>query len=712
MRKILPLVLLFTFFTSYAVKHRAGGDSDYQESSDATHFPAMILVEEDEDIDEIIDELESQGITVLHHRHNILLTLIPIDWEENSAKGVRGGKFAKNDPIIKIERSKPRTIKPQMDQARLFNNANFINEGLDLPQPFTGKGVVVGVCDIGFDTRHPNFLNADQTECRIRRVTQYKEQEGSREVYTSPKEIYDWQTDNSDDWHATHVVGIAAGAHKESGYYSLAYDADIVFSASQLSDVGLLAGVEDIIEYAKEVGKPAVINLSMGNYTGPHDGSSLFTQYLDYCADDAIICISAGNEGNVARAMKYDFSEENTEFRVLPNNWHGMEISGYTDVWSADDTPFDFFFYWNNNSSLSKNLDAYPALRATPGENVEWSISLNPEDPDYDETFASLYYEGYVRAEAGVSPLNGRYYVSLAFDLKTNIYHGNTGWSEWWPGIKVSGDPGTHVDIYCGGDSFLRQERGNPIPDNDMNISDLATGFRTISVGMMNNTDTYASPEDNVYGYAKGEVSINSSYGTLLDGRKLPVTVAPGSYVISSISSPFLENNPDFIQYTDYSTDYNGKTVYWIGTDGTSMSCPYVVGAIATWLQAYPQLSADKALEIVKATNQTEGYPKPEDPRHGQGWFKAYDGMLEVLELAKLSVSAIEDSETAFRFENGMILIGNPSGIKQTLNIYDTTGMLVERATIGGSITSHSLTHLPKGVYIVRMDKQTIKIAL
>lgn len=57
-----------------------------------------------------------------------------------------------------------------------------------------------------------------------------------------------------------------AGNGAGSPYVGIARDADIVVSTSTLTDVGLLAGVEDIIDYAKEVGKPCVINLSMGNY--------------------------------------------------------------------------------------------------------------------------------------------------------------------------------------------------------------------------------------------------------------------------------------------------------------------------------------------------------------------------------------------------------------------------------------------------------------
>ncbi|MCH5218124.1 MAG: S8 family peptidase [Muribaculaceae bacterium] len=705
---LLLLISIFSVFTVYA-----GGDTDFEVTDDATHIPAMILADSD-DLDAIIADLESRGIVVLRHRGRILLTYIPVNYSKDSRR-IRG--------VRKIEYSKPRINVPTMKEARNFNNANLIAEGQSLPQPYDGKGVVVGVCDIGIDTQHPNFLDPDDGTCRIRRVVHYEELKGKRTVYATAQEISAWQTDNEDDWHATHVTGIAAGGHKESGYQSLAPKADIVFTASHLSDVGLLAGVEDIIEYARQQRKPAVINLSMGSYVGPHDGSSLFCQYLDMCASDAVICLSAGNEGSggAPRSLSYDFTAEKPELRVVTCDYGGTDVAGEVEVWSADNEPFDFSLYLKSQSGMSKNIDPFPTVRFDNDGLTEWRISADKGDPDYNPTLATYYTGGYVALEGGVSPLNGRYYVNLQLELQTDIYHYDgdikRGWAEYWPGIKVTGTPGSHIDTYCYGADFrLHGETGYPKPDNAQCISDLATGKRTISVGMMNNYELTAGAAPGS-GRAKGDISVNSSYGTLNDGRKLPVTVAPGDYIISSISSRYLDKNPDWLQYTDDKSDYNGKTYYWIGTDGTSMSSPFVAGAIATWLQAYPALTADEALDIVLKTNRTSGYPDPENPRHGMGWFNAYAGLGQVLELAALKAPTIESPEVTVKYENGCLLIGNPTGEAVTISIYSPTGTRVERTGIGATLESYSLSHLGKGVYLVKIEEtkgksQTLKIVI
>lgn len=687
------------------------GDSDFETDDEMTHIPAMILVDEG-DVDETIAGLEDEGVIILRHRANILLALIPVDWTPG---GTRSSDGAGN-----IRISKTRSHKPAMDVARSFNNADFIAQGRGLPQPYTGKGVVVGICDIGMDSRHPNFLDSELKECRIRKVVQYTELKGLREEFNTPQEIYDWHTDTSEEWHATHVAGIAAGAYKDSGFYSLAPDADIVFTASQLSDVGLLAGVEDIIEYANEVGKPAVINLSMGNYVGPHDGSSLFTRYLDLCAEDAIICISSGNTGDGGSpcSMSVDFTADAPVMKVGPNDWGGKDYTGEVELWSRDSTPFKFTFYWANNTSDANDIDIYPTLLAADGDEVTWRISADPSDPDFDSTFAEYFYEGYVTATSGVSYLNGRYCTRLEFSLKSDYLHPGAAWAEFWASMKIEGEPGSHVDIFCGGGSFLRKAKSYRAPDNSQCVSDLATGFKTISVGMTINKDMDTSESNLVpgKGYLHGEVGYLSSYGTLIDGRVLPLTCAPGGNVVSSQSSAFLDAHSDQTAYNRGSASYDGKTYYWASNTGTSMSCPYAVGTIATWLQAYPSLTSEEAQNIVLNTNKTDN-PYPENPRHGRGWLNPYKGLLDVLSLSALHVTAVDSPSAILRLTGRELQIANPSDRQLQLTVYNAAGMAVESSAVTGNLVSYPLHHLSGGVYIISVSDserfaQTLKVVL
>lgn len=709
MKKFLLSILLFFSLTA-----AASGDEDYSPSDEATHFAAIIWVKSDDpddpvDIDEAIADLEASGITILHHREDLLLAYIPVDFSQEPEDKIRRKKGIKD-----IRISKPKKNIPTMHIARGFNNAAYIHEGYNLPSPYDGTGVVIGICDIGFDTRHVNFLDTEG-ECRIRKVVHYIEEKGERNVYSDPEAIYDWETDNIDDWHATHVAGIAAGGTLVKGekadYHGMAPNAELVFTASQLSDVGLLGGVEDIIEYAQSVGKPAVINLSVGNYLGPHDGTSLFSRYLDLCADEAVICISAGNEGDTPRTLSYDFTESKPYIEVRPNEWAGTDFSGTAEVWSKDATPFDFTFFLRSDTSASYNLYPYKPMKAEEGDSFNWRVSAVEGDPDFDSNLAEHYYDGYVAVKGGISPLNGKYCVELEMQLKTNQTHGTDAWAEYWPGIGVKGDPGSHVDIFAGSGVFLRQASGSPAPDNNLCISDLATGFKTISVGMMNTTDQIDDPKGT--GPKTGEVNIYSSYGKLGDGRKLPITVAPGATLISSINGAYVRKQSEEKEpnYPDFA-DYNGERYYYTYDLGTSMSCPYVAGTIATWLQAYPRISPSEVRNIVLRTNQTTGLIDPDNPRHGQGWLEPYNGLTEVLSLAALNVTSAEMSSPTVKVSGRQLIIGNPEGKRLCIEIYNTSGTKVSEYKVSGTIETVTLSELDKGIYIIRVGDRCLKTAL
>ena len=697
MKKLKHIILLIVFLSS--VTSRAAltnGDEDFEFSEDATHIPAMIKIEAG-DIDDTIEELQAKGVTVLYHRGDILLTFIPVDKVSSlrKAKGVRG-----------FQPGKPRYNRPMMDDARMFNDAYKINEGIDLPKAYDGTGVVVGVCDIGMDTRHPNFMTADGSECRIKKVVHYREEYGERSEFDTPESIYAWETDDATKYHATHVTGIAAGAYP-NGFQSLAPGADIIFTASQLSDVGLLAGVEDIIEYAKSVDKPAVINLSMGNILGPRDGTSLFTQYLDRCADDAIICISAGNDGGSnTHGLQFDFTETKSRIEVQTTDWSGMHNRGMAQIWSRDATPFVYSFYLHHNTDKKQNLYSYGSVDFTDPEITEWRVSADPGDPDYNESFAEHFSTGYVRATGGVSPLNGRFYVEMEFDCETEETSpvSNGRWALYWPAIVIEALPGAHVDIHCGyGESFLRQAWGYPAPNFDLSISDLATGFKTISVGMANNKaeETLVDGTVRSTGYPSEGINIHSSYGTLSDGRVLPFTVAPGSMVVSSVSAPFLRNNPDAIRHMNAMAEVNGETAYWMSEIGTSMSCPFVVSAIATWLQVNPGLTSEEAKRIVLLTNRQDFYD-PDDPRNGMGLFDAYEG-IKLLIGNSLGVEKEELQGVALKYSEGSVYVDNLSGDELKADVISVNGVTMISTRLAMGQGRVDVSRLDKGVYLVSL---------
>ena len=66
------------------------------------------------------------------------------------------------------------------------------------------------------------------------------------------QEIFSWETDDSTEWHACHVAGILAGNDCGNGYSGVATKSEMVITTSNLYEMAILSGVEDVIEYIED----------------------------------------------------------------------------------------------------------------------------------------------------------------------------------------------------------------------------------------------------------------------------------------------------------------------------------------------------------------------------------------------------------------------------------------------------------------------------
>ena len=116
--------------------------------------------------------------------------------------------------------------------------------------------------------------------------------------------------------HGTHIADIAAGnGRSRAGRPGVAPKADIVFVQVRKPDLAdwkinaadVLNGIHFIFALANKLRKPAVVNLSMNYYAGPHDGSGPWEATLDNLVADEdlgdgsggklppMVVVSAGN---------------------------------------------------------------------------------------------------------------------------------------------------------------------------------------------------------------------------------------------------------------------------------------------------------------------------------------------------------------------------------------------------------------------------------
>lgn len=579
------------------------------------YYPMIIDISDER----AIGELESLGCVIFNRRDDLLLTCVPAD----KLRFIGSVKYLKRAALSK-------TAMATMDIAREASNVNTLHDGSCFDLIADGSGVVVGLCDIGMD---PNFIEFGD---RVRRVVDYNATYAER-MSAEDDDVKEWTTDNANQYHGTHVCGILAGEPGYSPYYGVASGASIVATTSRLSDVGILAGAEDVIDYAKSVGQPAVINMSLGDYLGPHDGSDLFCQYLDRCADDALIVLSAGNEGNSNISLRHTFTtEEPTVGTAIENMvWDGMDITGTSDLWSFDDKAFEVQIdIWDCDA------EQYVYKSEWLGNDISgdgyWSVSS-----DTDPEFAKLY-SGYIQAAWELSPYNNRYNIQVNYNAVCAKRKSGSSTSRYYICLSVRADVGASVYLYADGqNTWFRNPgiQGLKNGTSECSISNMSCSYKTLTVGayVSRNTIPSISGGNTHLDLTTGIPTASTSYGTLIDGRTLPHLCAPGAYIVAPLSSYYAEANTQSTVSACYSARFNNRDYYWTAIGGTSMASPHMAGIAACWLSINPALTPAQLRDIAIETADDSSVTGT-NPRWGAGLVDAVAGAKKIIESGITSV--------------------------------------------------------------------------
>ncbi|MBD5290575.1 MAG: S8 family serine peptidase [Bacteroides sp.] len=688
------VAILTVIFSAWRVQ--AANDPETPESS--AYLPVLIQIENDD----VLDEIEAEGGEVWRRRGDLALVLLPA--EKGDAEAM--ARVRSRRGVARMERA--RKAYPVMDVARTHFEASDVLEGRVDGTPYTGSGVVVGFCDVGFDPTHVNFLN-EEGKTRVARFVIYDEYNGKREVLATHEEMSDRGTDFDDHFHATHVAGIMAGGGGRSPYKGVATDARIVATTSNLTDFGILCGLEDVIDYAHEEGLPAVVNMSLANHLGPHDGTSLFCRWIDLASEEAVIVISSGNSGAISSSLVHKFDEAATPVRVRVHtgDWMQFHVEGGVAAWSDDASPLTarLIIY---DGTAGRELYSYPAVSS---ENGYWSV-----DSDSDEEMAK-YFTGSVEIIGELDSASGRSVVTAWFATDTEVPSGSGNWARYTFALEVAGEAGHTVYVYSdGAGTRLTTYPGYTDANAQMSINDLATAKTAVTVGMYVNRDRVPllGGGESVSPDATLSVNPRSSYGVLADGRVLPLTVAPGSNVVSSMSRYYLRRYPEAIGSCSYeelgatgdSKIGNEEPYRWIPYHGTSMSAPYVAGFIATWLQASPDLNSETIREIIETSNRHD-YPNPADPHHGKGWFDPKAGLEQIL--ARITVGLIPDTDDSgprMSVSGTTVEICQPSGIESEMHVYDMSGRRIMARKITTVMESVEIP-FGAGTYLLQLSETT-----
>lgn len=684
------------------------------------------------------EDLKADNVNVLRCRYGFAFVSIPVDDVERVAalKSVRRLQLA-------------RPVKQNMKYARAATGVDKIHQGLDLPQAYTGKGVVCGIVDGGIDANHINFRD-ENGNSRIGFLAYMKANQNASNIeeaviekFYNRDEISKFTTDDNSTYHGTHTLGIMAGGYRgtstvanagngglatldqqDNPYYGVACEADIAAACGDLMDLIIAYGVDYILQYAEYEKKPCVINLSLGSNSGAHDGKGVINQFFDLVAKEcnAIICVSSGNEGDMKIALNKTMTSDDTELKTFIAGYDynfssgpAYARQGNVMIYSNDDKPFEIQAVLFNKSrgqiakrfALSVNDDNQnvPKYWVSSSDYQEETTDL------IDQTFGR-YMEGYVGLGWDIDPDNDRFYAVIDYYAINTLINTDGNYEL---GFVVTGSEGQRIDCYCDGlFSWLSNSDVDGWDDGMTNgsISDMATGNSLLVVGSYNTSDTWGALDGLVYkadaSIPVGEITNFSSYGTLVDGRNLPHVCAPGAAIISSSSSYYVEANNVSKATLSANIEEAARNNYYGWAMGTSMASPHVAGAIALWLEADPTLTIDDIKDIVSATAiKDEAVLKADPIQAGAGKFDAYGGLKEVIRRAASGLGSIKAdnnrlviNSTGERSFN--VFLGGATELRTS--VFDITGKHIMHKTVKGDETSVDMSSLAKGIYVINVN--------
>lgn len=615
----------------------------------------------------VLDELERMGAKVNVEFNGFSTVTIPANLVSKAAD-INGVK------VIDVSHR----VHLLTDSASRSTFVKMVNEGVGLPQSYTGKGVVLGVVDVGVDFNHRAFLD-DDLHSRIKRVYLPYDNTG-KPVEGLPGSEYEGDDIlrlkyDDESSHGTHTLGIAGGSVVNE-YRGMAPNADLVVCAlgSDLSGVAVVNGVAYIARYAASVGKPCVVNLSLGNHDGPHDGTGFMTCAFDELVKmypHLIIVLSSGNEGGAQMYVHKSISKGSPLSTFL-----SFSIAD-VDAWSYTAKPFylQFQVYDSETKSIIYTSDTIKSDTIIYSD----STSLFNEFADFGQI--EVYFETDSVANHSRIYTTSDMWIKSGYRLALSYLSDEPMELRAWECSGWSGFSSYMVPGFIDG-------------TDEFSVSDMATGCSTISVGAYVNRNVYTSYQGEMVrdSYSPiGSISSFSSYGTDVNGGKHPYVIAPGTAVISSVNSYLSEDS----RYAMAQTDAQGRTCYWGAMSGTSMSAPCVAGIVALWQEANPQLTIEQVKSVI-----AESSGKVDDIRGGNGKINAYQGLLRALSLTTDERGIVSDDMQMVSNDNSLTIIST-SGIPIKVAVYSLNGQLKSLCT-GMSRVDVDMANHEKGIYLVK----------
>jgi len=619
--------------------------------------------------------------------------------------------FISNKRINRIE-AYPQNIKQLNDTLLIHNAVLPVHAGqAPLTQSYDGSGVIVGFIDTGIDFSHPDFKDS-LGKTRVKYLwDQTKTIGGTTPLpYNYGQEWNNTQIDaglassHSDAAysHGTHVAGIAVGNGRSTATHKgVAPNADIVFVAIDFNSTSATL-ITDAVNYiyskAQQMGKPCVINGSLGDYMGSHDGMDLQAQLIKNMMNlqpGRAFVAAAGNAGNDPYHLGYTVSAD-TNFTLFTLKAPSI----YFQVWS--DTA-DF-----KNVSFSIGADQmspYSYRGRIPFSKINAHLGIFRRDTLYNSLNNRI---GVIESYGDI--IGGTY--SMVFNIipdstlyKWRFIATGVGKFDLWSDddMLTSGLPSASIMT----DSMYYKK-----PDTDKTIvSSFQCLDDVITVANYTNRAQYMDVNNTLYKIptnVPGKIDKTSSHGPTRDGRNKPDIASPGdmtlSAVVISLKPTIIANFPDALALGGFH----------VRSGATSNACPGVAGVAALYLQKNPTATATMVKQAITNCARQDAFTGSSLPNNiwGYGKVDAFKVLTqcapnEIQEMSKISSFSVYPNP-ASQGNNITVELKNKTTAISEIKIYNTIGELVKTTIIHPSQTKIELK-LERGIYFVEIIQNNSK---
>ena len=634
--------------------------------------------------------------------------------------------------------SKLNSPKPLNDTARIHSRVDKAENGLNngLSQNYTGKGVVVGIVDIGFQTDHPTFYSPDGKNYRVQRFWNQQKQGNPPSLFNYGTEYLDSTNIASaiddDGAHGTHVAGIAAGSGLGSPnlkYRGMAPESEIVmvgikYANDTLGGSGLgdyvvanptiIDGYNYVFKYAELHNKPSVCNLSWGMHTGPHDGTSLFDRSVKSITGSGRIVVgAAGNDGRNQMHIHQTLNGDTSYTLAVDNNRKDFVHENiYMDIWggvsngSGDKIKIQLNLVdtfgnvlintpWNLAGDCV-NCGAYKQMYTHDKDTL--SIIFTEQNYPFNGKSNFLVIAEHNR------PGNG--YIRLGITSTGEFNAWNSGQAYRW----TSGHFWRGHKSQSFGKKFIEGTAEGSVGENG------GSGTHTLTAGAYINRNTWTNYKGEYFNQPwniVGDIAGFSSRGpmpksiTHPNGRIKPDIIAPGQSITSALHRrqvPGWLNNELM-----YKTQYNGNDVYWAMFSGTSMAAPHSTGIVALYLQANEWLTPLEIRNLWRLTARKDQYTTNDsNGNSGYGKIDAFETLKIIDQYAAIPKNQLKQGWTYFVNDREELVISN---IKMewdgSICIYNANGQILVKQHLPKTVTSVDISDLSSGIYFLSVQDKS-----